>query len=322
LIDTMRKTRLLSYMLLLTLALLTGCPGRTETKKSQRLVGVSVMTMTNPFFKEIGDVFSAEMAKHGYEAIVVSGEDDQARQKAQVEDFLTKGVSAIVLCPCDSQTVGAAIRLANKQGIPVFTADLACLDPTAKVVTHVATDNYSGGKEAARAMIEALGPAGGKILILDRKSAESCLLRVKGFKEVIAEHNQQAKKGIIEIVAELPGNGSKEEGANTTAAAIVSFPDLAGIFAINDPSALGAYSSLARAGKTDQVKIIGFDGQPEAKQAIREGKIYADPIQYPDEIGRKTADAVLSYFRGEQPQPEILIPTQLYRKADAEGQSR
>ena len=58
---------------------------------------------------------------------------------------------------------------------------------------------------------------------------------------------------------------------------------ISGIFAINDPSALGAYSVLAREGKADQVKIVGFDGQPEGKQAIKEGKIYADPIQYPDE---------------------------------------
>src|SRR5438309_1072432 len=83
------------------------------------------------------------------------------------------------------KTVGEAIRLANQEGVPVFTADIACLDDNAKVVTHVATDNYSGGKQAAEAIIEALGPSGGKVLILDYQSVESCILRVKGFKEVI-----------------------------------------------------------------------------------------------------------------------------------------
>ncbi len=283
-------------------------------KASGKAVGISVLTTTNPFFKEIADTFAAEVGKRGYEAIVVSGENDQARQKAQVEDFLARRVAAIVLCPCNSKTVGEAIRLANDQGVPVFTADIACLDPTAKVVTHVATDNYAGGKQAAHAMIEALGPAGGKVLVLDYKDVESCLLRVKGFQEVIADHNQAGKGAKVQIVAELNGGGDKEQGAKTTADALVRFPDLAGIFAINDPSALGAYSALARAGKTDQVKIVGFDGQPEGKQAIREGKIYADPIQHPDEIGRKTAQAVLDYLRGQTPPPEILIPTELFRK--------
>ncbi|MBI4583708.1 MAG: hypothetical protein HY717_06770 [Planctomycetes bacterium] len=54
------------------------------------------------------------------------------------------------------------------------------------------------------------------------------------------------------------------------------------------------------------------------KQAIKEGKIYADPIQFPGEIGRKTVQAILQHFAGEEVPAQILIPTQLYRRADAE----
>jgi ribose transport system substrate-binding protein len=298
--------------LLSTLLLAPGCT------PSRKTVGISVLTMTNPFFKEIADVFSEEMDKQGYDVIVVSGENNQARQKAQVEDFLAKRVAAIVLCPCNSQTVSEAIKLANDKGVPVFTADIACLNKSAKVVTHVATDNYAGGKQAAQAMIEALGEAGGKVLILDYPEVESCILRVKGFQEVIDAHNAAGKGAPVTIVARIDGGGDKEKGAIATSDAIVRHGDLAGIFAINDPSALGAYSALVRAGKADQVKIVGFDGQPEGKEAIRQGKIYADPIQHPDEIGRKTAQAVARYFRGEPTEAEVLIPTQLFRKADAE----
>ena len=85
-----------------------------------------------------------------------------------------------------------------------------------------------------------------------------------------------------------------------------------------DLSALGAFSALEKAKKSDQVKIIGFDGQPEGKQAIKDGKIYADPVQYPEKIGQETAHAILQYFQGERPRPELLIPTGLYRKADGE----
>ena len=59
-----------------------------------------------------------------------------------------------MLCPCNSQAVGTAIEEANKEGIPVFTADIACLAPGAKVVSHIASDNLGGGKQAAQAMIE------------------------------------------------------------------------------------------------------------------------------------------------------------------------
>jgi ribose transport system substrate-binding protein len=306
---------------------LAGCGGPdTATKagkpgaaaKSKGAIGVSVLTMTNPFFKVIGDTITEEAEKHGYKVIVVSGDQDVAKQQSQVKDFIVQKCSAIVLCPVDSKAIGEVIKEANAAGIPVFTADLACLAPDAKVVCHVATDNLSGGKEAGRAMIEALGEAGGKVAILDYKPAESCLLRVKGFKEVIEAHNAAGKGARISIVAELPSGGAKEVAFKSTEDLLQSTPDLAGIFAINDPSALGARAALEKAGKAAQVKLVGFDGQPEGKQAIKEGKIYADPIQYPDRIGRETVAVIVKFFDGEKPPREVLIPTGLYRKADAD----
>jgi ribose transport system substrate-binding protein len=280
-------------------------------------IGVSVLTLTNPFLRVIGDHLTDELKQAGYDTVVAAGEFDVARQQQQVRDFIVARHAAIVLCPCDSYGIGPVIQEANKAGIPVFTADIACLAEGAKVESHIASDNYGGGKQAAEAMIEALGEAGGKVVILDYKAAESCLLRVKGFKERIAEYNDKHPAGKIEIVAELPGDGQKDRGDRAAQDALQANPDLAGIFAINDPSALGARAALEKAGKADQVKIVAFDGQKEGKEAIRDGKIYADPIQHPDQIGRQTAQTILKFFAGEEVPKEQLIPTALYRQEDA-----
>jgi ribose transport system substrate-binding protein len=95
-------------------------------------------------------------------------------------------------------------------------------------------------------------------------------------------------------------------------------PELRGIFAINDPAALGARAALEKAGKADQIVIVGFDGQPEGKQAIKEGKIYADPIQFPDKMGIQIVDAIVRHSKGDILPSQMLIPTSLYKKADAE----
>ena len=130
----------------------------------------------------IADTLTDEARKYGYEVVVTSGEFDVARQRNQVKDFIVRKVSAIVLCPTDSKAIGTAIQEANQAGIPVFTADLACPGPRgSKWSSHIATDNYAGGKEAGKAMIEALGEAGGKVVVLHYEQAESCLLRVQGF---------------------------------------------------------------------------------------------------------------------------------------------
>jgi len=315
---------LLLTLLAFTLGFLTGCdqPAKpsgspTGNPKSKGTIGVSLLTLDNPFFKVIGDTITAEGKKHGYETMVVSGDKDVAKQSNQIKDFIVKKVSAIVLSPCDSKSIIPVIQEANAAGIPVFTVDIPCNEPGVKIVTQVATDNYGGGKEAGQAMIEALGEAGGKIAVLHFKQAESCLLRVKGFREVIDAHNAGGRAK-INIVTELESGGAKDLGYKAAEDALQAHPDLRGIFAINDPAALGARAALEKAGKT-QVLIIGFDGQPEGKQAIKEGKIYADPIQFPDTMGVQIVESIRRHSKGEMLPAQMLIPTRLYRQADAQN---
>ena len=305
--------RLLVFCLLISTA---GC-GKPEAPSASRgTIGASLLTLDNPFFKVIGDHLAAEGKKQGYDVIVVSGDKDVARQSNQVKDFIVKKVSAIVLSPCDSKSIVPVIQEANAAGIPVFTVDVPCNEPDVVIVTQIATDNYGGGKEAGQAMIEALGGKGGKVAILHLKQVESCQLRVKGFREVIDAHNGSGKP-VIDVVAELESGGAKDLGYKAAEDTLQAHPDLRGIFAINDPAALGARAALEKAGKEKQVVIIGFDGQPEGKQAIKDGKIYADPIQFPDRMGVQLVKSIMTWSRG-LPQPgQILIPTQLYRQADA-----
>ena len=320
-----RCKRLPFALLALAVMLVAGCnradnsPASvtTSTSRPKRIIGVSLLTLDNPFFKVIGDNVTSAGNSHGYEVIVVSGDKDVAKQGNQIKDFIVQGVSAIVLSPCDSKSIVPIIQEANKAGIPVFTVDIPCNEPGVKIATQIATDNFGGGREAAFAMIEALGEAGGPVAVLHFKQAESCQLRVKGFKDAIEAHNSSGKAK-IEIVAELEAGGAKDQGYKATEDALQANPDIRGIFAINDPSALGARAALEKAGKTQQVQIVGFDGQPEGKQAIKDGKIYADPIQFPDKMGVQIVEAIVRHSKGEELPPQMLIPTSLYRKVDAD----
>lgn len=309
-----------------TLIAFSGCgPASKEagSNVSQRssdnrgTIGVSLLTLQNPFFKVIGDNIRSEAKNNGYDTIVVSADNDISKQGNQVKDFIVKKVSAIVLSPCDPKSIVPIIQEANAAGIPVFTVDIPCPDTSVKIVTQIATDNYGGGKDAGNAMIEALGEIGGSVAILHFKQAQSCLLRVQGFREVIDAHNASGKQK-IDLVTELEGGGAKDIGYRAAEDALQAHPDLRGIFAINDPSALGARAAIEKANKADQIVIVGFDGMPEGKQAIKEGKIFADPIQFPDKMGVEIVRAFIRYSKGEELPPEILIPTSLYRKSDAE----
>lgn len=301
--------------------LASGCgPSEDGGASANRspVIGISVQRLTNPFFKVIADTVTAEAAKHGYTVLARDAADKIENQKDQVKEFIVKRVDAIILCPNNTKAIGPVIVEANEAGIPVFTVDTKCEDPAARVVAHIGTDNLQGGRVAGQAMIDALGEEGGKVAILEFKRVESCIDRVTGFEERIAEHNRTAR-GKIEIVTRLECGGAKEEGQNAARDAINAHPDLAGIFAINDPAALGALAALEAEGKADRVVVVGFDGQPEARKAIKEGKLFDSPVQFPDKMAVEAVRAIVAYRNGEKVEPVTLIPTVPYRKADADA---
>ncbi|MCA9167297.1 MAG: substrate-binding domain-containing protein [Planctomycetales bacterium] len=294
--------------------------GDAAQPQTQRMIGASLLNLQNPFFQVIGDNMTAEAAQHGYGVTVLSADDDIVKQGHQVKDFIVSGVSAIVLSPCQVDQIGPIIREANEAGIPVFTVDIPCYLPDVKIECQIASDNVGGGRQAAQAMIEALGEAGGKIGILHFRQAESCQLRVQGFQEVIDAHNQSSPAK-IEIVDTPEGGGQKAVGASATETMLQAHPDLQGIFAINDPSALGALAALEKAGKADQVTLIGFDGQPDAKLAVREGKLLGTPEQFPDQMGIEIVRAIVAHSKGEDLPAEKLIPTRLYTQEIANSEA-
>lgn len=286
--------------------------------KPKGVIAYTPLTLSNPFFTVIGNHIEAEAEKNGYKTIKVDPDMDVKRQSDQIDDFISQNVTAIILVPCDRMSVGPAVKAANKAGIPVFTVDAKCAAEGAKIAGHVGTDNFQGGELAGQAMIQALGENGGKVLILDFKKANSCVLRVGGFKKVIAAHNKDRETGKIEVVSELDGNGDRTKGYQSTADALQAHEDLDAIFAINDPSALGAYTAVKQANRQDSIKIIGFDGQLDGKQAIKDGWVFADPIQHPDKMGKQIVQLIIKHQAGEEFSPETLIPATLYGKAEAD----
>jgi ribose transport system substrate-binding protein len=284
-----------------------GATEGSAAKGDLPVIGVSLLTRTHPFYQELEAGLTAAAAEKGYQLLIQAGEFDVARQKDQLENFIVRKVTAIVVCPCDSRSIGTSVAAANAAGIPVFTADIAVLAEGPKVVCHIASDNVAGGRLAAQALSEALGGRG-DVAVIDHPEVESVIQRVKGFEEELAKHSG------LKLVAKLSGHGVKDGAFRTAEDILQSHPDLAGIFGINDDSALGALAAVEKAGRGGRVRIVGFDAVPEARQAINQGKIYADVVQQPTLIGRQTIAAIADYLAGKQVPPSIFIPCDLYKK--------
>jgi len=307
-------SRLLALAAVAALLLMSACASR-DRAPDKPVIGVSLLTLTNPFFRDLGNAIKQAAERQGYRVVLTAGDFDIGKQKNQVADFIVQDVAAIVITPIDSKSIGTSIIEANRAGIPVFTADIKATAEGARVVSHIATDNYQAGRMAAKALIEALSGRG-KVGIIDHPEVESVIMRTRGFLDEIEAQHQQSGSN-IQIVSRLAAGGAKEKAFQVAVDMLQAHTDLDGIFAINDPSALGALAAIESAGRQGRIRVISIDGLPEGRQAIASGKIYADAIQHPDQIGARTVEAIIAYMRGEEVPPEILIPTDLYRQDDA-----
>ena len=68
----------------------------------------------------------------------------------------------------------------------------------------------------------------------------------------------------------------------------------------NDPSGLAAYSSVEKAGKQDQITVIGFDGSPDGKQGVFEKKLFDTPQQFPRQMAEMTVEMFLKHRQGDE----------------------
>ncbi|NLY01074.1 MAG: sugar ABC transporter substrate-binding protein [Rhodopirellula sp.] len=282
-------------------------------------IGVTCMDLTNPFFKLISNVMTEEAARYGYEVVSLDGNNDPAKQNSQLADFVAQGFDAIFLNPVDSQAAGEGVKKAHAAGIPVFTFDVQVTDPEAQqmIVSHIGSDNFQGGMLAGESMMKATGDQGA-IAIISYPEVTSCILRVDGFKEYLKKHGSK-----LEIATELSGKGNRNDGYAVATDILQAHPDIVGIFAINDPSGLGAYAAVQKAGKADRITIVAFDASPAGKQAVFERKLYDSPQQFPHKMAKGTVKAFVDYLEGEAIEKKIFIPcSHYYYETSVDDESR
>jgi ribose transport system substrate-binding protein len=285
------SSRIVVPALIISAMCLSGCRGRgTPVKRARPLVGVTLLTQTHTFYKELEDALRKEAAVRSLDLVVVACEMDPAKQAAQIEDFVAQHVDAILAAPCDSDAIAGHLASPDAAGIPVFTVDIAAHG--GKVVSHIASDNTQGGRLAARTLAEMLHDKG-TVIVIDHPEVASVQDRTRGFDEEIKKHPG------ITVVGRPSASGQRARAMAVMEDMLQAHRDLNGVFAINDDTALGALSVLDAAGRKDVV-IVGFDATQEAQDAIRKGgALKADIMQYPTKLGTTAIDIIARHLAGE-----------------------
>ena len=300
------------FRLILSLSVLNvmvvSCNQQTKPTAT-KTIGVTLLTRAHVFYKDLEEGLRTEAAKNGYELLITAADFDLGKQSSQIEDFITRRVDAIIVCPVDSRGIGPAIKRANKAKIPVFTADITAQE--GDVVCHITSDNVAGGRLAGEFLAKALNGKG-KIAIIDQPTITSVLDRVQGFREVIAKFPE------IQIVAAVNGEGVRDKALQVASDILQAHPDLNGVFGINDDSALGTLDAVQQF-KRENLVIVGYDATPPAVDAImKDTALKADVIQYPKKIGENTIMQIKAHFSGNTVPKLVPVEVGIVDKAALE----
>ncbi|KRF42164.1 substrate-binding domain-containing protein [Paenibacillus sp. Soil787] len=288
---------------------LTVVPLATErvepTKKEKEVViGFTLQNLNNPFFVAMSKGATAGAMLHGADVITVSAEGDLAKQTAQIEDFIIKKVSVILLNAVDSKGIAGAVSQAKMAGIPVIAVDVGA---DGGVNTVITSDNFIAGKLAGEYIVKRLNGKG-NVAVIDGPSVSAVTDRIAGFEEAI-----KAAPG-IRVVAKQNGYGNRETSITTMETILQANRKgkIDAVFATNDPSGVGAKIASEQAGRDNEMFIVGVDGAPDAVNALKEKKSFAaSSAQYPFEMIKLAMDVGFKVLKGEKVESLIKIPVDL-----------
>jgi len=280
---------------------LTGCATASGASGDGPLkIGVTVANSTNPFFQQESKTAESYGKEVGAEVLSQVANEDVQTQSNQIDQFITAGVSFIVIDAADTDGVGPAVKRAISAGIPVIGVD----NQSKNATVNITTDNTQAGEISCRSLAEQLGGKG-KVAILNGTPVSAVDDRVAGCKSVLGQYPD------IKIVADQRGENSRDSALPIATDILTANPDLDGFFAINDPSAVGV--QLAAEQKGASVVITSVDGASSATDAIAAGGlITATAAQDPAALVRQAIDLGISIVDGKEPdQKVILVPTEL-----------
>ncbi|WP_261305197.1 substrate-binding domain-containing protein [Paenibacillus andongensis] len=273
-------------------------------KEKKVVVGFTLQNLNNPFFIAMSKGATAGAILHGVDVITVSAEGDLAKQTAQIEDFIVKKVSVILLNAVDSKGIAGAVSQAKAAGIPVIAVDVGA---DGGVNTVVSSDNFLAGKLAGEYIVKRLNGKG-NVVVIDGPPVSAVTDRIAGFKEAI-----KAAPG-IRIVAQQNGYGNREMSVTMmeTVLQVYKRGEIDAVFATNDPSGVGAKIAVEQANRDKEMFIVGVDGAPDAVNAIKEKKSFvATSAQYPFDMIKMAMDEGFKVLKGEKIEPLIKIPVDL-----------
>ena len=280
-----------------------------KTDLSGVKIGYCTPSHNAPFYVVLTQYIKEYAERSGMQFVSADGQDDIIKQITSLEDLIAAGVNVLILNPLDHKALVPAVNAAVKSGVPVFIVDSA-IDPEADYITSVQANNEGNGELIGEWIVNKMGRTKIKAALISGSQGnpvgrEKRLGFIRGFAEMQLMTQGNAD---LKIVSQGWGNWTNNGGLKAMEDILVANPDINFLVAENDAMGMGALKAINESGKAADITVVGFDGQKEAYELIKEGKFGATALNSPKELARLVVEAVVEYLNGER-QIDKLIYT-------------
>jgi len=266
-------------------------------------IALALSDSQNPFFTSLLQGARTQAAMHGVELSEADASNDDAQQLVALRGFVDNRVDLLIVNPTNAQTVRPGIELANRARIPVITVDRQA--DGGRVLAHVASDNIAGGRLAGAYLASRLDSGGTVAEFEGIPGTSASYERGKGFNEALAR-NHKLRVAVREVA-----NFDRDSARDSMTRLLAEGRQFDAIFAHNDSMILGVMDALQTAKPAHYPLLVGFDAIPEARQAVRDGRISATIAQKPERMGALAVDLAVAALRQETVPANVLVELDL-----------
>jgi ribose transport system substrate-binding protein len=271
-----------------------------------------------PWRQAMNDQIAAAAAAHPeLEVVFADAAQNNAKQVADVENFLQQGIDLLIISPNEAAPLTDVVAKVCAAGVPVIVLDRKVNGD--QFTMWIGADNVEIGRRAGQyaanyCQEQNLAPCN-IIEVRGLEGSTPAKERGDGFREGIAGNADAT------IIAQQNADWLREKAIPVSQAMFQANPDVNVVYAHNDPMAEAAIISAQNAGlNLDDMLFIGIDGLPTPDGGIRsviDGRIDVTYV-YPTGGAQAIDNAVQILEQGVTPPAEVVLETEEVRPDNAQ----
>jgi ribose transport system substrate-binding protein len=243
--------------------------------------------------------------------------DTPAKQVADIEDLMVKGIDALVILAHDSAPLTPIVEKVYNEGVFVVSVDRGLTKPVENV--YVAGDNPGLGRVSAEWMAKELNYKG-SIVVLEGIPCVINSERVDAFNEVMKKYPN------IKILDSQPAYWSTQKGLEIMENYLQKYDKIDAVWAQDDDVLKGVLQAYKESRRNDVQFFLGGAGAKEIIKMVMDGDklVRADVTYPPSMIGTGISMAVMSLrgtklngFYQNQIPSKIILAAELIIKENA-----